>query len=311
MKYALPLSLLVLTAFGQAPPAPQPAPVAPETVVAKVGGKPVTVAEVKAMIARLPSELQQAFSQNPKGAMQSLYLMEHLNKEAAKTNLAAQSPYKEQLEMQRMQILAQAVLTEQSQKTVVADADVEKRFEADKSKYETAKIRAIYVGFADPKAPAPKPAEGEKPKPALTEAEAKAKAEGLVKQLKSGADFAALAKSESDEKGSAAKGGDMGTIRRGDQIPEDIKKAIFAMKAGEVTDPMKQGAGFFIIRVDETGVQKLSEVREQLLAAMKQERFQEWMTGVQKQFEVTIENEAFFGKPPAAPVPAPNPGGAK
>jgi len=328
MKYTLPLCLLALGAFAQTPapqqapkpavpsPAPAPAPTAlsmdPETVVAKMGAKSITIADVRAMLAKLPTDLQQAFQQNPKGAIQSLFLMEHLSKEASRANLATLSPYKEQIEMQRMQVLSQAVLTEQSQNTAVSEADLEKRFEADKSKYETAKIRAIYVGFADPKAPAPKPAEGEKPKPTLTEAEAKTKAEGIAKQARTGADFAAMAKADSDDKASGAKGGEFGTIRRGDPIPEEVKTAIFGLKAGGVSDPIKQGQGFFVIKVDELGMQKLAEVHDQLLAAMKQERFQEWMAGVQKQFEVTIVNEAYFGKPAVTPgmAPAP-PGGAK
>jgi hypothetical protein len=59
----------------------------------------------------------------------------------------------------------------------------------------------------------------------------------LVKQLRDGADFAELAKKNSEDKNSAASGGDFGVLRRGDRIPEEIKTAVFALKPGEVSDP--------------------------------------------------------------------------
>jgi peptidyl-prolyl cis-trans isomerase C len=312
MKYLfLPLSLFALAAFAQAPAAAPKAPalslatnVPPETVVAKVGDKPMTAAEIRKLMSTLPSDLQQAFLQNPKNAMQSLFLLDYLTKEAEKSNLANTSPYKEQLAMQRMQVLAQAEVSRRSEQVVVTDAELQKRYDADKSKFDSAKIRAIYIGFTDPKNP-PKAEKGEAPAKTLTEAEAKAKADSIVKQARTGGDFAELAKNNSDDKGTAVKGGDYGTMRRGDKIPEDIKTAIFALKAGEVSEPLHQPNGFFIVKADERGVQPFKDVQPQLASELKQERFNEWMKALQKQFEVTIENDAFFGaKPPAAVTPA-------
>jgi peptidyl-prolyl cis-trans isomerase C len=250
MKYLfLPLSLFALAAFAQAPAAAPKAPalslatnVPPETVVAKVGDKPMTAAEIRKLMSTLPSDLQQAFLQNPKNAMQSLFLLDYLTKEAEKSNLANTSPYKEQLAMQRMQVLAQAEVSRRSEQVVVTDAELQKRYDADKSKFDSAKIRAIYIGFTDPKNP-PKAEKGEAPAKTLTEAEAKAKADSIVKQARTGGDFAELAKNNSDDKGTAVKGGDYGTMRRGDKIPEDIKTAIFALKAGEVSEPLHQPNG--------------------------------------------------------------------
>lgn len=314
MKFLLPLSLFTLVAFAQAPkdaapaanpglPAGNAAPVAKppvdlpaDTVVAKSGGKPLTAGQVKKMMAALPQELQDAFQQNPKGAMESLFLLEFLQAQADSQNLSTVSPFKEQLAMQRTQILAQAAVARYTEGIKVSDAETKERYEKDKAKYETAKIRGIYVAFADPKAPADKPAEGA-PAKTLTEAEAKAKAEGIVKEARGGAEFADLARKHSDDQTTAAKGGDYGTMRRGDKIPDDIKNAMFALKAGGVSEPLHQPQGFFIIKVEERGMQPFEAVQAQLGTEMKQEKFTAWMEGLRKQFEVSIERQEFFGTP--------------
>ena len=293
----------------QTPAAAQPSPatptqLGPDAVVAKVGGKPVTVADIRKMMLALPPEVQQAFGQNPKNALQSLFLIDYLRAEAEKNNLAEKSPFKEQLEFQRSQMLAQAAASSHQSAITVTEAEEQKRYEEKKSQFDVAKIRAIHLSFADPKAGAAQPpAPGEK---RMSEAEAKSKAEDLVKQIRSGADFAELARTNSDEKNSASKGGEFGAIRRGDAIPEDIKTAIFALKPGEVSDPIRQANGFYILKVDERTTQSFKEVQPQIAQEIKQERYQQWMQGLQKQFEVTIENPAFFGQQRtggAAPAP--------
>lgn len=307
MKYLLPLSLFALGAFAEtpAPKAPVPAPLpnlAPDTVVAKVAGKPLTVADVKKILATLPADLQEAFLQNPKNAMQSLFLLDFLKKEADNNQLAAKSPYKEQLEMQRTQLLAQAEVARRQEQMTVSDADLQKRYEADKANFDQASVRGIYIAFEDPKNPQPKAEKGDAAAKTLTEAEAKAKAETIVKQARAGADFAELAKKHSDDKGTAEKGGDYGKMRKTDRIPDDIKNAIFSSKSGGVSEPLRQPNGFFIIKVDDRRTPAFKEVQPQLAAELKQERFKQWMETVQKQFEVTIENQDFFPKP-AAPAP--------
>jgi parvulin-like peptidyl-prolyl isomerase len=301
----LSLALSAL-ALGQAPapvaPAtPQATPaqssaqpqLAPDAVVAKVGNKPITVADIRKIMLALPPEVQNAFSQNPKNALQSLFMIDYLRTEAEKNNLADKSPYKEQLEFQRSQMLAQAAATSHQNEISVTEADEQKRYEEKKTQFDVAKIRAIHLTFTDPKAPA---AQNTAPGPKITEAEAKAKADDLVKQLRGGADFAQIAKANSDDKNSAEKGGEYGSIRRGDNIPADIKTTIFALKPGDVSDPVRQPNGFYILKVDERATQAFKDVQPQLAQEIKQERYQQWMQGLQKQFEVSIENQEFFGQ---------------
>jgi peptidyl-prolyl cis-trans isomerase D len=84
-------------------------------------------------------------------------------------------------------------------------------------------------------------------------AAAKKKADDIYTQLKGGADFAALAKTSSDDSGSKTKGGDLGAIKRGDGVlPQKFEAALFAMaKAGDITEPVETEFGWHIIRLNE------------------------------------------------------------
>lgn len=79
-----------------------------------------------------------------------------------------------------------------------------------------------------------------------------------------GADFAALAREASDDPGSKDSGGDLGWFGRGRMVKE-FEEAVFALKAGEVSQPVESQFGFHVIKLMErrgAGQQSLEEVRE-------------------------------------------------
>ncbi len=267
-----------------------PAPVPDATVVAQVAGKDVTAGEVKRMLAGAPPQLMQALSKDPKTALEQVVLLGKLNDLAHQDKVAEQSPWKEMIAFYQKNIYAQAELNYKTNSFTVSPEEQQKYYDENKAKYEQAKIRVIYLSFVDPKATAT-PAEGKKP---LTEAEAKAKAEDLVKQLRSGADFAALAKQNSDDKNSAEKGGEFGMVRRADRLNDGLKNAVFALKPGEISDPVRQPNGFYIIRVDERSFRPFQEAAGEILAQLRQEKFQTWFKSVQDENKVTIQNADFF-----------------
>lgn len=101
----------------------------------------------------------------------------------------------------------------------------------------------------------------------------KTKAEDLLKQLHSGGDFAALAKKNSEDPGSAEKGGELGPIVRGQTVP-NFEKAAFSLKPGELSGIVETEYGYHILQVEskqEAHTQTFEEVRPQLTAdAQKQ-----------------------------------------
>ena len=84
---------------------------------------------------------------------------------------------------------------------------------------------------------------------AKTDAAAKAKAEDLLKQIKGGADFADLARKNSDDPGSKDSGGELPFAQRGTMVPE-FDKAIFSQKIGD-TEIVKSQFGYHIVQVEE------------------------------------------------------------
>ena len=101
----------------------------------------------------------------------------------------------------------------------------------------------------------------------------KAKAEDLLKQLHSGADFADLAKKNSEDPGSAVKGGELGPIVRGQTVP-NFEKAAFSLKPGDLSDLVETEYGYHILQVEAktaAHTQSFEEVKPQLRAdAQKQ-----------------------------------------
>ncbi|HHV62209.1 MAG TPA: foldase [Firmicutes bacterium] len=74
-------------------------------------------------------------------------------------------------------------------------------------------------------------------------------AKGILAQLKSGADFAKMAKEKSKDPGTKDKGGDLGYFQRGTMDPE-FEKAAFSLGVGQTSGIVKSAYGYHIIRVE-------------------------------------------------------------
>lgn len=131
----------------------------------------------------------------------------------------------------------------------VTDDEVKQYFEANKASYgQPEQVRASHILVA-------------------TQAEA----DDIEKQLKAGADFAALAKAKSLDTGSKDAGGDLGFFGKGTMVPE-FEQAAFSLKVGEVSDPVKSQYGYHVIKVTDhkdavtaTFESKQAEIRDQLV----------------------------------------------
>ena len=73
-------------------------------------------------------------------------------------------------------------------------------------------------------------------------------AESLLDSLSHGADFAQLATKYSDDPGSKVQGGDLGTVKRGDFLPE-FEAAAYALKEKEISGIVESSVGFHIIQL--------------------------------------------------------------
>jgi peptidyl-prolyl cis-trans isomerase D len=103
-----------------------------------------------------------------------------------------------------------------------------------------------------------------------TDAEARQIAQGLLDQLKAGADFAELARKYSEDQGSAQNGGDLGCFPPGRMVPE-FDDAVFALEPGQTSGLVRTSFGYHIIRLKskrESTIQPLAQVKERIRATL-------------------------------------------
>ena len=130
------------------------------------------------------------------------------------------------------------------------------------------------------------------------DAAVKAKAEELLKQARAGADFANLAKQNSEDSDSAKNGGDLDYFGRGRMVPE-FDQAVFAMQPGAISDLVKTQYGYHIIKlVDKKNAttRALAEVRQQLTDQLAYQRAQAQAADLSQNLAKQIKSPADLDK---------------
>ncbi len=274
-------------AWAQTAPAPAAAPQMPDipdqtTVAVFDDGVKLTMGDFKKIFAVLPPENQPLALRNRQTFLQQWAFMRKLAQMAEKQKLDLESPAREQLEYSRLMILSQAKLAEALNSIIVEPAEIVQFYEADKERFKEVRVKAIYVSFG----------KGGK---APSEDEAKAKATKLLADIRGGADFVKLVKENSDDETSKAKDGDFATLRRNDNIPDAIRTAVFSLKQGEVTEPVRQPNGFYLLRADEVRYRPLSQVRDEIFTELRQRHYSQWLEQTNKDAKVEFTSPAFLG----------------
>ncbi len=313
MKRTVCLALFTgVLSFAQAtapapsqPPAPPAAPVnlmtlPADTLIATIDGKKILAGDLQAVLRAFDPQQQQARLSDPRSFLDQFALMMRLSGMAEKAGLDRKSPLKEQMAYNRLVALAQAQLQEGQRSTAVSPEEVRKFYDGNPDVYTQARIKLIYIPFS-PNASAPRDPAAKK---VLSESEAQAKAEKLYADLQAGADFVKLVKENSGDPTSVAKDGDYTPIRKSDQIPPEIKNAVFALKPGEVARPIRQPNGFYIIRLEGIDKDSFASVESKLTGELEDAHIRDWIQNTQKSIQIDIEYPAVFAAKPPAPAPA-------
>src|SRR5947207_10311839 len=165
-------------------------------------------------------------------------------------------------------------------RVTVPPADIEREYNNNVEQYSTPEqVRASHILLKT---------EGK------DDAAVKAKAEELLKQARSGADFAELAKKYSEDESNAKNGGDLDYFGRGRMVPE-FDQAVFAMQPGQLSDLVKTQYGYHVIKlVDKKAAttRTLAEVRQQISDQLAYEKAQTQATDLAQKLEKEINKPA-------------------
>jgi parvulin-like peptidyl-prolyl isomerase len=270
-------------------PAPKTMPVVPpDRVVVTVGDLTITAAQFDQIIEALPEQYRSvARGSGRKQFADNIVRIEVLAQEGKRRKLDETSLYRTQSTFQDANILANMTYEEIGKNIKLDEADVRKYYEAHKAEFE--KVRARHILIRVKGSPSPvRPGQKD-----LSEEEALAKAQDLRKRIQAGEDFAQLARQESDDTGSGANGGDLGSFHHGQMVPS-FEEAAFALEPGALSEPVKSPFGYHVIKVESKESKSFEDVRPELERRMRPEQAQKTLEELQKKSQVVLDPD-FFG----------------
>jgi peptidyl-prolyl cis-trans isomerase C len=316
------MSFRILILFGAAtvllgqtpppnPPTPRPVPqiklsmdnpavkqpeVPPDRVVITVGDIKITAAQFNSFIDTLQPQYRNAARGNARRQFaDNIVKMLTLAEEAQKRKLDQTPDFKSREMFQELNLEASTLAGQLGKEIQISEADARLYYEAHKNEFDTVHARHILIRFQGSTVPV-RPGQKD-----LTDAEALAKAQEIHKKIQDGADFATIAKAESDDVGSGANGGELPPFRHGQMVPS-FETTAFALKPGELSEPVRSQFGYHIILV--VSHSTFEEVRGDVENKMKPEQGQKavnkFIEELQKANPPVLDPEFF---PPAPPPP--------
>ena len=210
---------------SQEQPAPQPGP---DTVVATVGGEPITEADLAFAVEDIGADLNQI----PPDQLRAVLLAQMIDLKLMAQAGDKQGLQDDQLFKLRLEYLTDRALRRAYTKIAISDTITPEAIQAEYDKQVAAipdedEVHARHILVS-------------------TEEDAKA----IKAELDAGADFIELAKAKSIEPNAAQSGGDLGYFKRAVMV-KPFADAAFAMEVGAVSDPIQTQFGWHIIKVED------------------------------------------------------------
>ena len=261
-------------------------------ILARVGNKNITKADIEALISFYPANQQAIIRMDPKN--EEALLNNYVTILAVAETARRQGFDKEKNMRKQIQILSDEHLAKgYVQKNVlskvkVTDKDVEEYYKNHPKEFEkpeTVKARHILIGF----------------KGDMTEdqkKELRKKADDVLKKAKGGDDFAQLASEYSDDPGSKTKGGELGYFPKGNMVPE-FENAAFNLKPGEISNVIETPYGYHIIKVEDKKAGEMpafdsikEQVRVKATQDAEQKKINEFIEKAKKDTKATIYSQS-------------------
>lgn len=182
-----------------------------------------------------------------------------------------------------------------AKQVTVTDAEIADVYNKSPDRFATKEERTVsHILINSPKSA--KPADA---------AAAKAKAEAVLAEVrKAPADFAKIAKAQSQDTGSAEMGGELGSFQKGvkSDLPTAVDAAVFQLKEGDVSDLVQSEYGYHIVKVTaiKPGSQKsLADAHDAIAAELKTAKMSKKYSELAEQFSNMVEEQSDSLKPVA------------
>jgi hypothetical protein len=274
--------------------------VEPNKVLIQVGDVKITARQLDILIDAYPVNTQiYVRGAGKQQFADTVVRMLVLAEEARKRKTGENDKVKQQLKFSEDNVLANAVNDEITRNFKIDDVTLRAFFEEHRCEYETWKVRQIVVRAAGTPSPL-KP--GEK---VLTDAEALARAQDLRKRAAEGADFAELARTESDDT-TASKGGDLGTLRHGQTLPS-IEEAVCRMNAGGLSEPVKTLFGYHVLKLEHKETRPFDQLRPELDQRLRPDLVKKAIDDLIARAKVTKDADYYAPDQTTIEIPAPAP----
>ncbi len=257
-------------------------------IVATVNGNNITVKQFKSTLALYKESLESMY-----GSTIWETTVEEVDKsfDELKKNIDADKDYKKKLEdmgiddkylrsQQEQDLIIQKYKENFDKNLKISDEEMKKYYEEHKKDYYKDEVKASHILISTVDDNGKELSEAKKK-------EAKKKAEEVLKKAKSGEEFSELAKEYSDDKGSAANGGDLGYFTKG-QMVKPFEEAAFSLKSGEISGLVESEYGYHIIKVYDKIDEQLpfDEVKDEIKTTLTENKYIESIETISKKAKV-------------------------
>ena len=246
---------------------PNSLPAQDKGILAKIGNKKITMADLNQIIGSQDPEQQKIIENNPQIKESILWQIVRsmvVADIAKKKGFNKKSEIKNQLELMTNNFLAAVYLQQEIVEKITINEDKARAYYKDHPEIfktpEKIQVRHILIKV-DASA-----SDEEKKK-------ARGKAENVLKKIKEGEDFSKLASELSDDPGTKEKGGDLDFFSKGTMVPA-FEQAAFSLKPGEISGITETDYGYHIIKMEEKK-EALLEPYENIKDKVKDQALQE------------------------------------
>ena len=242
-------------------------------VIAVINGQPLTKMHYDQLLEQYRPEARQWAEQNKARFMRELVLQEILAQEGKRINIEKTPEMQARLHVQTNSTLARAVVQKYiDEKASITDKRMQQYYDQHKTEFiEDDQITASHI---------------------LVKTEEEAR--DVLKELKQGKDFDEVAKAKSTDP-SSSQGGSLGTFGRGRMV-EPFEEAAFALKAGDLSEPVQTQFGWHIIKVtdrSEGAQQPFDEVKEDIRQKLSSDYIQTLLQELQDKATIEVKDPAY------------------